>query len=156
MRVSSRCAVTASSFSRSFCNEWLYRLPFPDRYSCTDCSFSSGEYTWILLFARKTVPPSNSYCTPHRRPSCSPIYTVLIEKSFPGVFTHASKFAVVLFTARNHAVRIRSGYDFLFTRKTFLKNVIIFKSMPSIKYYFFMPPALKRKRSTTIISDWAS
>lgn len=85
--------------------------------------------------------------------ACNGSFLVL-EKSFPGTFTHASKFAAVLFIARNNAARIRSGYDLLFTRKASLKNVVIFKTKPSIftdlssgfyeKYYFYMsPPASK-------------
>jgi len=51
------------------------------------------------------------------------------------------------FIAWNNADRTRSGYDFLFTWKASLKNVIIFKAKPSIfidlssvfvkKYYFY-------------------
>ena len=85
--------------------------------------------------------------------ACNGSFLVL-EKSFPGTFTHVSKFAAVLFIARNNAARIRSGYDLLFTRKASLKNVVIFKAKPSIftdlssgfyeKYYFYMsPPAPK-------------
>ena len=72
---------------------------------------------------------------------------LFLEKSFPGTFTHASKFAAVFFIAWNNADRTRSGYDFLFTWKASLKNVIIFKAKPSIfidlssvfvkKYYFY-------------------
>ena len=57
---------------------------------------------------------------------------LFLEKSFPGAFTHASKFAAVFFIAWNNADRTRSGYDFLFTWKASLKNVIIFKAKPSI------------------------
>ena len=57
---------------------------------------------------------------------------LFLEKSFPGTFTHASKFAAVFFIAWNNADRTRSGYDFLFTWKASLKNVIIFKAKPSI------------------------
>ena len=81
--------------------------------------------------------------------ACNGSFLVL-EKSFPGTFTHASKFTAVLFIARNNAARIRSGYDLLFTRKASLKNVVIFKAKPSIfadlssgfyeKYYFYMSP----------------
>ena len=84
--------------------------------------------------------------------ACNGSFLVL-EKSFSGTFTHASKFAAVLFIARNNAARIRSGYDFLFTWNASLKNVVIFKAKPSIftdlssgfheKYYFYMPPAPK-------------
>ena len=67
--------------------------------------------------------------------------------------------------AWNNADRTRSGYEFLFTWKASLKNVIIFKAKPSIfidlssvfvkNIIFICPPALKQKRSTTIISDRA-
>ena len=40
---------------------------------------------------------------------------LFLEKSFPGIFTHASKFAAVFFIAWNNADRTRSGSDFLFT-----------------------------------------
>ena len=50
---------------------------------------------------------------------------LFLEKSFPGTFTHASKFAAVFFIAWNNADRTRSGYDFLFTWKAAFKNVII-------------------------------
>ena len=59
--------------------------------------------------------------------ACNGSFLVL-EKSFPGTFTHASKFAAVLFIARSNAARIRSGYDFLFTRKASLENVVISKA----------------------------
>ena len=82
--------------------------------------------------------------------ACNGSFLVL-EKSFPGTFTHVSKFAAVLFIARNNAARIRSKYDFLFTRKASLKNVVIFKAKPSIftdlssgfhkKYHFYMSPS---------------
>lgn len=78
---------------------------------------------------------------------------LFLEKSFPGTFTHASKFAAVFFIAWNNADRTRSGYDFLFTWKASLKNVIIFKAKPSIfidlssvflrNIVFICPPALK-------------
>ena len=78
---------------------------------------------------------------------------LFLEKSFPGTFTHASKFAAVFFIAWNNANRTRSGYDFLFTWKASLKNVIIFKAKPSIfidlssvflrNIVFICPPALK-------------
>ena len=78
---------------------------------------------------------------------------LFLEKSFPGTFTHASKFAAVFFIAWNNADRTRSGYDFLFTWKASLKNVIIFKAKPSIFCYlssvflrniaFICPPVLK-------------
>lgn len=81
--------------------------------------------------------------------ACNGSFLVL-EKSFPGNFTHASKFAAVLFIARNNVARIRSGYDLLFTRKASIKNFVIFKAKPSIftdlssgfyeKYYFYMSP----------------
>ena len=45
---------------------------------------------------------------------------LFLEKSFPGTFTHASKFAAVFFIAWNNADRTRSGYDFLFTWKASL------------------------------------
>lgn len=88
--------------------------------------------------------------------ACNGSFLVL-EKSFPGNFTHASKFAAVLFIARNNAARIRSGYDLLFTRKAPLKNVVIFKAKPSIftdlssgfyeKYYFYMSPLHRNKNA---------
>lgn len=78
---------------------------------------------------------------------------LFLEKSFPGTFTHASKFAAVFFIAWNNANRTRSGYDFLFTWKASLKNVIIFKAKPSIfidlssvflrNIAFICPPVLK-------------
>ena len=78
---------------------------------------------------------------------------LFLEKSFPGTFTHASKFAAVFFIAWNNADRTRSGYDFLFTWKASLKNVIIFKAKPSIfidlssvflrNIAFICPPVLK-------------
>ena len=78
---------------------------------------------------------------------------LFLEKSFPGTFTYASKFAAVFFIAWNNADRTRSGYDFLFTWKASLKNVIIFKAKPSIfidlssvflrNIGFICPPALK-------------
>ena len=80
---------------------------------------------------------------------------LFLEKSFPGTFTHASKFAAVFFIAWNNADRTRSGYDFLFTWKASLKNVIIFKAKPSIfidlssvfceKYCFYMSPCAEIK-----------
>ena len=82
--------------------------------------------------------------------ACNGSFLVL-EKSFPGTFTHVSKFAAVLFIARNNAARIRSKCDFLFTRKASLKNIVIFKAKPSIftdlssgfhkKYYFYISPS---------------
>ena len=80
---------------------------------------------------------------------------LFLEKSFSGTFTHASKFAAVFFIAWNNADRTRSGYDFLFTWKASLKNVIIFKAKPSIfidlssvfceKYCFYMSPCAEIK-----------
>ena len=120
------------------------------------------------------VYPNQSYNSFERLPLPMPISIssiacngsfLVLEKSFPGTFTHASKFAAVFFIAWNNADRTRSGYDFLFTWKASLKNVIIFKAKPSIfidlssvflrNIAFICPPALKQKRSTTIISDRA-
>ena len=82
---------------------------------------------------------------------------LFLEKSFPGVFTHTSKFAAVFFIAWNNADRTRSGYDFLFTWKTSLKNVAIFKAKPSIfidlssgfheKSYFYMSPLRRNENA---------
>lgn len=120
------------------------------------------------------VYPNQSYNSFERLPPPMPISIssivcsgsfLFLEKSFPGTFTHASKFAAVFFIAWNNADRTRSGYDFLFTWKASLKNVIIFKAKPSIfidlssvfvkNIIFICPPVLKQKRSTTIISDRA-
>ena len=112
------------------------------------------------------VYPNQSYNSFERLPLPMPISIssiacngsfLVLEKSFPGNFTHASKFAAVLFIARNNAARIRSGYDLPFTRKASLKNVVIFKAKPSIftdlssgfyeKYYFYMSPPLHRNEN---------
>ena len=87
------------------------------------------------------VYPNQSYNSFERLPPPMPISIssivcngsfLFLEKSFPGTFTHASKFAAVFFIAWNKADRTRSGYHFLFTWKASLKNVIIFKAQPSI------------------------
>jgi len=108
------------------------------------------------------VYPNQSYNSFERLPPPMPISIssivcsgsfLFLEKSFPGTFTHASKFAAVFFIAWNNADRTRSGYDFLFTWKASLKNVIIFKAKPSIfidlssvflrNIAFICPPVLK-------------
>ena len=110
------------------------------------------------------VYPNQSYNSFERLPRPMPISIssivcngsfLFLEKSFPGTFTHASKFAAVFFIAWNNADRTRSGYDFLFTWKASLKNVIIFKAKPSIfidlssafceKYCFYMSPCAEIK-----------
>lgn len=70
------------------------------------------------------VYPNQSYNSFERLPPPMPISIssivcngsfLFLEKSFPGIFTHASKFAAVFFIAWNNADRTRSGSDFLFT-----------------------------------------
>ena len=67
------------------------------------------------------VYPNQSYNSFERLPPPMPISIssivcngsfLFLEKSFPGTFTHASKFAAVFFIAWNNADRTRSGYDF--------------------------------------------
>ena len=121
------------------------------------CCWTNVEAVAVL-----GVYPNQSYNSFERLPPPMPISIssivcngsfLFFEKSFPGTFTHASKFAAVFFIAWNNADRTRSGYDFLFTWKASLKNVIIFKAKPSIfidlssvflrNIAFICPPVLK-------------
>ena len=79
---------------------------------------------------------------------------LFLEKSFPGTFTHASKFAAVFFIAWNNADRTRSGYDFLFTWKASLKmssfsrrslRFLLICQVFFEKYCFYMSPCAEIK-----------